>query len=79
MKLKNGFYKTESGSEVKISGRHSGICRIYFNWFKEDTCEYCHVNTYPEEIETGVFALIWTCENCGGGHAELSEANQDQK
>lgn len=74
-RLKNGTYKTKSGSRVTISGKHSGISRVNFDWFEEDACFDCEVSAYPEEIETGVYALIWTCEICGGGHAELSEAN----
>ena len=79
MNLAKGKYQTASGSTVEISGKHSGISRVSFDWVEENACFDCEVHSYPEEIETGVFALIWTCEICGGGYAELSKTNKDQK
>lgn len=70
MKIENGTYRTKAGSTVKISGKHSGISNVEFDWFEEEACIECDVDPYP--IWNGIcFTLQWDCEECGGGCAEL--------
>ena len=66
MTLPNGVYKTEKGSTLTISGKHSGIVILSFDWLEEDACVDCEVSPYPEDG-----FLVWNCEYCGGGSAEL--------
>ncbi len=62
--LKNGLYRTRAGSTVRISGEHSGIYEIAFDWVEEgDACADCVPSIY------GGY-LSWHC-GCGGGCAEL--------
>ena len=63
--MKAGTYKTKSGSHVTISG--DGIIAIVFDWFEEDACCDCVVQT---DVRNNV--LYWGCEHCGGGFANLT-------
>lgn len=71
MGLKNGTYRTEAGSTVTISGAHSGISRVEFDWLEEGGCCECAVNGYPVENDDGLY-LTWACNECGGGRAKLA-------
>ena len=59
-------YKTAAGSTMKISGKHGGIYEVDFDWFEEGGCYNCE----PSAREDDGF-LVWYCEECGGGRAEL--------
>lgn len=75
--LQNGKYRTQAGSTVEISGEHSGISRVEFDWFEEDNaCSECEVQLYPEFLRNGVYVLTWTCSLCGGGSAVLIPEKQ---
>ncbi len=67
----NGTYKTQAGSIVRISGKHSGIAEVEFDWLEEDACIECEPNPYPED-DGGRLILTWSCDYCGGGKAELT-------
>ena len=71
--MTNGKYKTENGSTVEISGKHSGISSVVFDWLEEDACVDCEVEPYPEEFDKDDLRLIWRCEYCGGGNAKLQK------
>ena len=66
MALPNGHYRTAAGSEMWISGANSGISRVDFDWLEEGACFDCVPNAYEFD---GM--LIWHCDECGGGQAEL--------
>ena len=61
--MTNGLYKTTCGSTVRVSGKHSGIFDIAFDWVEEDNaCIDCEPSVYGDE-------LTWHCdyhETCGG-------------
>ena len=71
-------YKTKNGSTVTISGKHNGIVEISFDWFEEDNaCVDCTVNVdSPNDYHT-YRELMWVCNYCGGGRADLIEVNED--
>lgn len=64
--LKPGKYRTESGSTMTISGKHGGISEVDFDWFEEDACIECSVESYDQDGY-----LVWYCDECGGGSAKL--------
>lgn len=66
MGLPNGHYRTKAGSNMWISGEHGGISRVEFDWLEEGGCPDC----VPDAYEYGEM-LIWHCDQCGGGQAEL--------
>ena len=67
MRLPNGHYRTAAGSEMHISGAHSGISKVEFDWSSEpDACCDC----VPEPYEHGG-RLHWSCDFCEGGSAQL--------
>jgi len=66
MTLPNGHYRTAAGSEMWISGEHGGISEVSFDWLEEGACLDCRVSAYDID---GM--LIWECEECEGGRAEL--------
>ena len=67
--MTNGLYRTQSGSTVRISGKHSGISEVSIDWLEEPhACSDCVPEAYPVDD-----ALVWHCEVCGGGSAELME------
>ena len=68
--MKNGRYITAAGSTVEISGEHSGISRVEFDWLEEGGCIDCQPHAYSE-IDGNEFYLIWICRECGGGKAQL--------
>lgn len=64
--MTNGHYQTKNGSEVIVSGEHSGIYDIAFDWLEEDNaCIECRPSVHDGY-------LTWSCEYCGGGSAELN-------
>ncbi len=68
MKLPNGHYRTLAGSEMRISGKLGGVSRVLFDWVEESpACCDCHPDPYEDHG-----CLVWTCNMCGGGRAELS-------
>lgn len=69
MALINGEYKTAAGSRMTISGAHGGISRVDFDWFEEGACCDCEVCAYEDDGR-----MIWQCDECGGGSAELFES-----
>ena len=66
MTLPNGHYRTAAGSEMWVSGKHGGFSEVSFDWFEEDACLDCQVSAYDVDGR-----LVWSCEECGGGSAEL--------
>lgn len=72
MTLPNGKYKTAAGSTLEVSGKHSGIYKVDFDWFEEGACIDCQCEPYPEEWDKDDWRLIWHCDYCGGGNAKLS-------
>lgn len=65
--LSNGRYRTKNGSTMEISSDHCGISTVSFDWVEEDACIDCKVCAYADEDGF----LVWECEHCGGGRAEL--------
>ncbi len=61
-----GKYRTLKGSTMQISGKHSGISVVFFDWVEEDACCDC----VPELYDDYGF-LIWHCSVCSGGSARL--------
>ncbi len=61
-RLLDGHYITKNGSTVEIRGNHT---IMNLDWFEEDSCENCE----PDRVEEG--CLIWYCDECDGGSAEL--------
>lgn len=61
-----GEYYTEKGSRVVLKGQNTGHSIVNFDWFEEGGCIDCEVRPYPEDSY-----LIWDCEICGGGNAQL--------
>lgn len=68
--LPNGKYKTAAGSTVVISGDHSGISTVEFDWLEENACVDCEAAAYPVKQGADWF-LEWSCEECGGSMAVL--------
>ncbi|MCR4297553.1 MAG: hypothetical protein NUV75_02185 [Gallionella sp.] len=67
MTLPNGHYRTAAGSEMWISGTHAGKSVVEFDWIEEDNaCLDC----VPEAYDSDGW-LVWHCDYCGGGRAEL--------
>jgi hypothetical protein len=67
--LTNGHYHTRAGSTVTVSGPHSGIFEVAFDWLEEpNACFDCRVNPVPVDGW-----LTWHCDRCGSGSAELIE------
>ena len=69
--MQTGIYKTENGSTVKISGNHSGIAEVDFDWFEEEACADCKCEAYPQWFGPFDWRLVWYCDQCGGGNARL--------
>lgn len=74
MTIPNGDYRTEAGSTVCVSGKHSGIFDVSFDWVEEKNaccdCHDCHADAEPFDCD-GEFYLTWHCEECDGGQAKL--------
>ena len=71
--IKNGIYRTLSGSTVTVSGEHSGIAVVEFDWLEEtNACFECKPNPMPEDDGDRIH-LTWSCDYCGGGTAILHE------
>lgn len=64
--MKNGKYKTKNGSIMIISGKHGGIRQTTFDWLEEGGCVECKPEAYDDEGY-----LVWRCDYCEGGKAEL--------
>jgi len=54
-------FTTEKGSTVEVNGLKY---RIAFDWLEEGGCVDCE-----PVYEDGL--LVWNCDYCDGGHAEL--------
>jgi len=65
--LPKGIYKTKNGSTVEICGKYGKAYRIYFDWLEE---EYACLDCKPYYADN---KLMWCCEECGGGWAELEK------
>lgn len=64
--------RTDAGSRVRLSGKHGGIVDIDFDWFEEDhACIDCQPDIDASR-DTNWWKLVWTCESCGGGSADLT-------
>jgi len=66
MGFPNGIYRTKNGSMMEISGKHSGISKVDFDWLEEGACCDCAPDVYEQHGQ-----LVWHCDECGGGSAEL--------
>lgn len=64
--LPPGKYKTQAGSTMEITGKHGGISIVEFDWLEEGGCIDCVPEPYDDEG-----CLVWSCEECGGGCAQL--------
>ena len=72
MTLPNGHYRTAAGSQMWISGKHSGISAVEFDWLEEENaCCDCVPCAYEDDGD-----LVWHCEVCGGGRAKLYRDDQ---
>lgn len=70
--MANGEYFTEHGSKVTISGEHSGISTIEFDWFEEPgACIDCRPSVDHRER-----LLTWDCSEHDGSSAELFDEEQ---
>jgi hypothetical protein len=67
--MTNGQYRTTHGSTVEVSGAHSGIYEIAFDWVEEDgACIECRPSVHDG-------CLVWDCDEHEGGSAELKRVN----
>jgi len=67
MSLPNGHYRTKHGSEMWISGEHSGIRAVEFDWFEEkNACPECVFSCYERDGD-----LVWHCDEHEGGRTKL--------
>ena len=67
MMMNNGEYKTAAGSTMSISGEHGGRSVVEFDWWDEGACPNCEPEPYADDDGF----LVWNCDDCGGGRAEL--------
>lgn len=66
--LTPGTYRTRAGSIVTLHGRHGLAWTCDWDWFAEpDACCDCR----PVDVDHVEHRLVWQCEHCGGGSAEL--------
>lgn len=65
MRLPKGHYVTAAGSQIEIFGKYGMAWRGTFDRLEEDCCDWCNV----VDVDDG--CLVWECECCGGGRAEL--------
>lgn len=56
------IYRSEAGSEVKVSGKHMGIVEIDFDWFEEGAC--CDAEPSFENDDRKNPGIMATCECC---------------
>lgn len=62
-----GAYRTKAGSTMTVSGAHGGISTVNFDWLEEsNACVDCAPEAYDDDGY-----LVWHCDVCGGGSAEL--------
>lgn len=66
MNLTCGLYRTAAGSEMVVHGDNCGKSSVDFDWLEEGACIECQPEPYDED---GM--LVWHCDECGGGTAEL--------
>lgn len=66
MGLPCGHYRTAAGSEMWVYGDNCGKSAVEFDWLEEGCCLDCQPSAYDVD---GM--LVWHCEECGGGAAEL--------
>lgn len=65
------FHCPHCGSKVTISGEHSGIVTIEFDWLEAGACIDC-----VPEVNRNERLLKWTCSEHEGGSAELFDEEQ---
>lgn len=71
-RLPDGKYKTAAGSTMKIS-KNGGVSSVVFDWFEEpDACSECEADAYESDGR-----MVWSCEYCEGGSAELIEDKEE--
>ena len=64
MRMRNGLYRTAAGSTVRVSGKHSGIIEISFDWVEENNaCIDCEASVVEGCLEWG----------CDAGHYDSAE------
>ncbi len=64
-----GRYRTEHGSDVHVLTRNAGSWIADFDWFEEpNACCDCRV----VDVDPRDCVLMWECDICGGGMAELT-------
>lgn len=64
-------YRTAAGSTVEVSGAHSGIIDIVFDWFEEGVC--CEARVYTDAPDRDEPRLRWSCECHGERWTALME------
>ena len=70
--MKSGKYQTKAGSEVIVSGKHSGRYDIAFDWLEENgACCDCQPS-----VDDGY--LVWSCDGHEGGSAVLRLVEDEQ-
>jgi hypothetical protein len=70
-RIPDGEYRTEAGSSVTVK---NGRSAVEFDWFEEgNACIECTVDI-PPDWDLDHYILVWSCEECGGGHADLQAA-----
>ena len=67
--MTNGHYRTPAGSRLTVSGEHSGIFTVDFDWVEENCCVDCVPDPVPDNGD-----LVWHCERCLGGRAKWGPA-----
>lgn len=65
--LSVGKYQTAAGSTMTVFGRYGGKSKVSFDWVEEKhACCDCIPEPYDDDGR-----LVWHCDICGGGSAEL--------
>ena len=54
------IYRSENGSEVRVSGKHWGKIEIEFDWFEENGCIEAEPSFDKDDL-----AILADCECCG--------------
>lgn len=68
MALEIGHYMTAAGSHVHVKTRNAGSWTADFDRLEEPhACFDCH----SIDVDSHERALVWCCDVCGGGMAEL--------
>jgi hypothetical protein len=54
------IYRSENGSEVRISGKHWGVVEIEFDWFEEEGCIEADPTFDQDDL-----SILAVCDCCG--------------